>query len=217
MGTMLSTVITVATETGRTGAEPSNIERIRAAALCSLAANGAASTTMRGVAAAAGVSLGLVQHHFATKAGLISAVDDYVLGLIATTFDRPLTEPPGGSVVEIGDRINKLFSEEPDVAAYMGRALVDGSPVGARIFDTLFAAGVVRWQQRKDRGELRPDVDVTWAAINGLVLALGAISLRSHLDRHLAEPFISPVQLRRWQTAVDSLLTEGLFQLPAAD
>ena len=99
----------------------------------------------------------------------------------------------------------------------MGRALVDGSPAGTKIFDTLFAAGVARWQQRKDRGELRPDVDVTWAAINGLVLALGAISLRSHLDRHLAEPLISPPQLRRWQTAVDSLLTEGLFQRPSAD
>ncbi|WP_396884597.1 TetR/AcrR family transcriptional regulator [Mycobacterium sp. SMC-8] len=172
---------------------------------------------MRGVAAAAGVSLGLVQHHFATKAGLISAVDDYVLALIGETFSRPLSEPPADSVAEIGSRISSLFSGNPEVAAYLGRALVDGSPVGAKIFDTLFSAGVARWQQRKDRGELRPDVDVTWAAINGLVLALGAISLHSHLDRHLAEPLISPNQLLRWQAAVDSLLREGLFRRPEAD
>ena len=56
---------------------------------------------------------------------------------------------------------------------------------------------------------------MTWAAINGLVLALGAISLRPHLDRHLAEPLITPAQLQRWQSAVDTLLRDGLFQRPA--
>lgn len=214
----LSTVVPVMAEVGRPGAvEPRNVERIRAAALRSFAAHGAAATTMRGVAAAAGVSLGLVQHHFATKAGLINAVDEYVLGLVTSTMSRPLSDPPVDSVAEIGDRINRLFTEEPDVAAYLGRALVDGSPVGERIFDTLFAVGVARWQQRKERGELRPDVDVTWAAINGLVLALGAISLRQHIDRHLAEPFISPGQLRRWQIAVDALLKEGFFQAPGTN
>lgn len=215
---VLSTVNTVVSEVSRTGVdEPRNVEKIRAAALRSLAANGAAGTTMRGVAAAAGVSLGLVQHHFATKAGLISAVDDYVLRLIGETFSRPLSDPPADSVAEIGDRIGTLFSANPEVAAYLGRALVDGSPVGAKIFDTLFSAGVARWQQRKERGELRPDIDVTWAAVNGLILALGAISLHSHLDRHLAEPFISPHQLRGWQVAVNSLLREGLFRRPEAD
>jgi AcrR family transcriptional regulator len=215
---MLSTVNTVVSDVGRTGAEePRNIERIRAAALRSLAANGAAATTMRGVAAAAGVSLGLVQHHFATKAGLINDVDEYVLRLITTTMSRPLADPPVDSVVEIGDRVTTLFSEHPDVATYLGRALVDGSPAGVRIFDTLFAVGVARWQQRLDRGELRPDVDITWAAINGLVLALGAISLRSHLDRHLAEPLISPGQLARWQKAVDALLRGGLFRRPVSE
>ncbi|KWX67118.1 TetR family transcriptional regulator [Mycobacterium sp. NAZ190054] len=215
---VLSTVNTVVSEVGGAAEEePSSIERIRAAALRSLAANGAAATTMRGVAAAAGVSLGLVQHHFATKAGLINAVDEYVLGLLTTTFTRPLSEPPGDSVAEIGSRISSLFIEKPDVASYLGRALVDGSPAGVKIFDTLFAAGVARWQQRLERGELRPDVDVTWASINGLVLALGAISLRPHLDRHLEEPFISPTQLQRWQGTVDSLLRDGLFRRPGSD
>ena len=58
---------------------------------------------------------------------------------------------------------------------------------------------------------MHPDIDVTWAAINGLVLALGAISLRPHLDRHLTEPFITPSQLARWQKATDTLLRGGLF------
>ena len=40
------------------------------------------------VAAAAGVSVGLVQHHFANKAGLIKAVDDHVLGLVIAADRR---------------------------------------------------------------------------------------------------------------------------------
>lgn len=213
MGRQLSTVTGVISEPARVGvAVPRNFERIRAAALHSFGEHGAAATTMRGVAAAAGVSLGLVQHHFATKAGLIEAVDDYVMKLVVSMMSRPLSEPPVDSVAEIGNRITTMFSEEPDVVAYLGRALADGSPIGARIFDTLLASGIARWQQRIDRGEVRPDIDVTWAAINGLVLALGAISLRPHLDRHLAQPFMSAQQLERWQRAVDTLLRDGLFR-----
>lgn len=208
-------MVSVVFEPGRINAEqPRYIERIQAAALKSFATHGTGATTMRGVAAAAGVSLGSVQHHFATKAGLIDAVDEYVLRLITSTFSKPLPEPPVDSVAEIGNRVTSLFTEQPEVAAYLGRALVDGSPVGAKIFDTLLAVGIARWQQRLERGELRDDVDITWAAINGLVLALGAVSLRPHLDRHLAEPFITPSQLDRWQEAVDALLRHGLFRRP---
>ncbi|MEW5811954.1 MAG: TetR/AcrR family transcriptional regulator [Actinomycetota bacterium] len=191
--------------------EPRNIERIRDAALHSFAQVGTDVTTMRGVAAAAGVSLGLVQHHFSTKAGLIAAVNEYVLELVVSTMSRPLREPPADSVEEIGERVTGLFAGHPDVAAYLSRALVDGSPVGVRLFDALYGVGVARWQQRVDRGEVRPDVDITWAVINGLVLALGTISLKSHVDRHLAEPLTQPAQLDRWQRAVDTLLRDGLF------
>lgn len=192
--------------------ERTTIERIRTAAMESFAAQGSAATTMRGVAAAAGVSLGLVQHHFTTKAGLIKAVDDHVMSLVVASMSQPLSDGAKDSISEIGSRINALIAAQPDVARYLGRVLVDGSPFGAVVFDTLLALGTARWHQRVERGEVRPDVDITWAAINGLVLALGAISLRSHLDRHLPAPLTSPRQLERWQTATDSLLREGLLQ-----
>jgi AcrR family transcriptional regulator len=210
--TGVSTVTSVVSDAdGRRGEEPRTIERIRTAALQSFAQVGTGATTMRGVASAAGVSLGLVQHHFATKAGLINAVDDYVMTLVVSRMSQPLPDPPVDSIAEIGGRVTRIFSEVPDVAAYLSRALVDGSAVGARLFDALFDVGVARWQERIDRGEVRPDVDVMWAAINAIVLALGAISLRAHLDRHLPEPLSTPEQLERWQKSVDTLLRDGLF------
>lgn len=209
--------MTVLSEPDRRGRDVlSTVDRIRHAALANFATHGTAATTLRAVAASAGVSLGLVQHHFATKAGLIKAVDDYVLAFIIAPLAQPIPEPPADSIADIGSRVTRIISERPDVASYVGRALVDGSPLGETLFDTLMDVGIARWHQRAEHGETRPDVDLTWAAINGLVLALGAISLRVHVDRHLPAPFTSPDQVHRWQMATDSLLREGLFQRPDA-
>jgi AcrR family transcriptional regulator len=187
----------------------SSIERIRTAALKSFAVYGTSATSLRTVAAAAGVSVGLVQHHFATKAGLIKAVDDHVLGLVIATVAQPIPDPPADSIAEMGSRVTRIIAEHPDVADYIGRALIDGSALGTTIFDTLAAFGMARWNQRKERGEVRPDVDLTWAALNSLVLALGTLILRGHIERQLPESFTTPAQLQRWQDAVNALLRGG--------
>ncbi|WP_390893548.1 TetR/AcrR family transcriptional regulator [Mycobacterium deserti] len=189
--------------------ELSSVERIRNAALNCFARDGASATSLRTVAGAAGVSLGLVQHHFATKAGLIKAVDDHVMGTVLATVSRPIPDPPADSIVEIGNRVVRFIREQPVIVDYVGRALVDGSPLGNMIFDQLAELGMARWEQRRDNGETRPDLDMTWAALNALVLALGTLILRGHIERHLPERFDSPDQLRRWQTATDALLREG--------
>ena len=85
----------------------STVERIRRAALASFAVHGTAATTLRAVATAAGVSLGLVQHHFATKSGLIKAVDDHVLALLIEELSQPIPEPPADSVADIGSRLTR--------------------------------------------------------------------------------------------------------------
>lgn len=192
--------------------ERSRIERIRTAALKCFATDGTSATSLRAVAAAAGVSIGLVQHHFATKAGLIKAVDEHVLGVVIEIIARPIPAPPTGSLNEMGNRVTQVVAEHPDVVDYFGRALIDGSPLGVMIFDTLMGNGTARWHQRGERGETRPDIDLTWAAINSLVLALGTLILRTHVERHLPEPLARPAQLERWETAVNSLLRNGLFR-----
>src|SRR5204862_374092 len=64
--------------------------RIRNAALELFASRGVAGTSIRDVARAAGVSPGLVQHHFGTKAGLQQAVDECVVAdAVSTITDLP--------------------------------------------------------------------------------------------------------------------------------
>ena len=192
--------------------ERSNIDRIRHAAMRILATHGASGTSLRAVAAAAGVSLGSVQHHFATKAGLIKAVDDWALSVVVTAITQPVPDTTPDSVAEIGGRITRMIAENPDLADYIGRALTDGRPVADMIFDSLLNSGMARWHRRSERGETRDGLDLTWAAINALVLALGTLILRRHIERHLPEPLTSPAQLERWQASVNSLLRDGMFR-----
>jgi len=197
---------------GVTAEDPSSIERIRIAALRTFGTHGSSSTSLRTVAEAAGVSVGLVQHHFVNKAGLIKAVDDYVMSVVVETIAEPIPPPPADSVAEMGSRVTRIVAEHPDIADYVGRALIDGSPLGTSIFDTLTAFGIARWNQRSERGETRPETDVTWAALNSLVLALGTMIMRGHIERQLPEPLTEPRQLQRWQQSVNTLLRDGLFR-----
>jgi AcrR family transcriptional regulator len=199
---------------GVSAEERSSIERIRTAALRSFATHGPSATSLRTVAETAGVSVGLVQHHFGNKAGLIKAVDDHVLGVVIEIIARPIQAPPADSIADMGGRVTEFIAQYPDVMDYVGRALIDGSPLGTTIFDTLAAFGTARWNQRKDNGEARPDIDVTWAALNSLVMALGTLILRGHLERQVPQAFTTPTQLQRWQNSVDTLLRDGLFRQP---
>jgi AcrR family transcriptional regulator len=184
---------------------------IRDAALRRFAAQGVGTTTLRAIAADAGVSLGLVQHRFGTKERLVAAVDKYVLDLVHRELAQQATPADEGgaseeSVEDTGRRVLGLLTEHPEVVDYMARAMVDQTPIGTLVFDSLFAIGRKRWSRRAEHGQLHDDVDVTWAALNPMLLALGAIILRTHVERQLLEPFTTPTQLRRWEGSVNALL-----------
>jgi AcrR family transcriptional regulator len=187
---------------------------IRDAALRGFAAHGVAATSLRLIASDAGVSLGLVQHRFGTKERLVEAVDQYVLDVVQSQLALDDSHGRQGaaeeSVEDTGRRVRSLITDYPEVVDYMARAMVDETPIGTRTFDALFAMGRQRWGRRAEHDQLHPDVvDVTWAALNPLLLALGTIILRRHVERQLSEPFTEPTQLQRWESSVNSLLRHG--------
>lgn len=185
------------------------MKRIRAAALRTFAAHGTEAASLRMIANAADTSIGLVQHHFGTKAGFIKAVDDYLLAVLGASLATPLPAPPTDPVAEVGQRVTTLIAEHPDVVDYLCRTLLDGTTTGAAIFDGLFAIGTAQWDQLRQQQRTRPDLDPTWAALNPLILVLATLLLRTHIDRHLPEPFTNPTQLHRWEHAVNVLIRAG--------
>lgn len=189
--------------------EASRQDRIRDAALEVFAVHGTSETTLQMIAEAAGVSVGLIQHRFGSKDCLIAAVDLHVLAVVATTMSAPLPESAAEAVFEVGQRVDFLIAERLSVVDYLARLMVTGTPTGAAVFDALVAIGLRQWQQLADGGATDADIDVVWAALNPLILTLGAIILRRQLDRHLPEPFTTRTQLQRWEKAVEQLISRG--------
>lgn len=191
----------------------STMERIRAAALRGFAERGVDGTSLRTVAQRAGVSLGLVQHYFATKTHLRAAVDQHVLRVVREAIDlSSLPAPPDDPFLEFGRRVTALLGAHPEELRYVGRAVAEGDRLAFAVFDDLVALSNTVWTDLAQRQLLRSDVDHTWAVLHSLVLVLGTVLLRSPLERHLPASLMSAQQLRRWDDAMRELLRIGLFR-----
>ncbi|MCV7138387.1 MULTISPECIES: TetR/AcrR family transcriptional regulator [Mycolicibacterium] len=203
-----------------TPVELSNAERIRDAAIRCFATQGISATTMRAIAEAAGVSHGLVQHHFGNKAGLIAAVDNYVLRVFGEALESnplPVPTPPTNDFASLGGRFSKLIHDHPDVVDYVGHALIEGGNIGAVIFDGLLQISARQRDNFAEAGLTRPDLDPDWAALNPLMLRLGPIMLRSHIARHIEGALSTPAELQRWDATVTALIRHGQFTSDPAE
>jgi AcrR family transcriptional regulator len=181
--------------------------RISVAAMKCFASFGAQAAGLRLVAKTAGVSVGLLQHHFRTKSALIEAVDQELITILRQA--APLSSPPADPVADVGHRLTTLIAEHPDAVDYLARVLIDDQHTGREIFDLLFDIGTSQWDSLQAQGSVRPDLDPTWGALNPLVLVLGTLILRSHIERKLPESLASPDQLQTWEAALNSLISGG--------
>ncbi|WP_228032321.1 TetR/AcrR family transcriptional regulator [Mycolicibacterium sp. P9-22] len=201
-----------------TPTEPSSRERIVDAAIRSFSQHGVSHTPLRTVADAAGVSVGLVQHYFGNKAGLTAAVDEYVLRVFGEVLEsEPLPEPPADHSVELRGRFARLFHKYPEVTDYVAHALCQGDEIGNVIFDGLLRISTEQGDKYIEHGLVRSDLDLLWGVINPLILRVGATMLRHHIERHIPEPFYTPAQLQRWDSAVTALIRKGQFKPEATD
>ncbi len=188
------------------------VARIRNAALEGFATNGVAATSIRDVAKAAGVSPGLVQHHFPTKAALAQAVNDYVAAIAVAAFvDVPAASSARDASEELGRRVAALVHEHPNALLYVARASIEGDPGALDLFDTFVSIAEQQWQQLAKDGLLRADMDPQWTALNTILVNLSPLLFGAALNRHLPHPFLSPEGLERWQTAATKLFRHGVY------
>jgi AcrR family transcriptional regulator len=191
--------------------------RVRNAALEGFARDGVAGTSIRDIARAAGVSPGLVQHHFPNKASLIATVNDYVIDIATDAFCQPLDTASGTDIhQQLGGRVTALVREHPTALRYVVRSAADGEETALVLFDAFFAIARSQWRSVADQNLLRPDTDITWTALHAVIINLGTVLLTRAIDRHLPEPFFTPTQLERWNAASTALFREGVYQTPSA-
>jgi AcrR family transcriptional regulator len=156
----------------------STIARIRDAAITEFAANGIDGTSIRTIAAAAGVSPGLIIHHFGSKDELRVACDEYVAGIIR--------DVKGGAMASGGAfDVTAAFRTVGEIPAakYLARTLVDGSPHVAELVDEIVADAVGYVATGVDTGMIRPSDHERERAAILTVWGLGALVLHEHLER----------------------------------
>jgi AcrR family transcriptional regulator len=194
------------------------LARIRNAALEGFATDGVAATSIRDVAKQAGVSSGLVQHYFPSKGALVQAVTEYVVEIATDTLgDLPEDGSPIDVQQQLGNSVTAAVREHPAALLYVARCAADGEPAALQVFDAFVALVREHWQRLADQGLLRPDTDLMWTALQGVVLVLGTALFKDAIERHLPAPFLTPEQLERWNTANNALFRDGAYRTISAE
>ncbi|GAA3441263.1 TetR/AcrR family transcriptional regulator [Planomonospora venezuelensis] len=185
---------------------------IRDRALELFAAQGPDAVTVRRIAAAAGVSPGLVIHHFGSKERLRAAVDEHVAGVFDDLFTRAAT---GGLDMTDGASLAEAFLRQlppgSPVPGYLRRLLLTGDAAGTGIFRRWFTAGRTMTEALVARGLLGPgrdpEVRTAFLMVNDLVLLL----LRDQLAEVVGIDPLGPEGAVRWAEEVLDIYRNGLF------
>ena len=166
--------------------------RIRNAAMDLYAEYGEDHTSMRAIAAAAGVTVGLLVHHFGTKDRLRDAVDQLVVDYFAQAIAQA---PVTGTPAEIGAArdaaVAEMLAANPAVVNYLRRAVLNpntsGGPLLGRLTD-LARREVTQLRAAGVASTARPESS---QVIGVMVRQLGHLFLQPMIDamwRQLAEP-----------------------------
>jgi AcrR family transcriptional regulator len=167
--------------------------RIRDAAIRLFAERGIAATTVRDIAQQAGVSSGLLRHHFGSKEALREACDAYALERLMKIKEEFILD---GQVANPGF----LPSVHPTIVLlykYVTRALLDGSPSAAAMFDDMVAL-TEDWIRK-----FAPDNTDDYRAYAAVLVGMqsGILAMHAHVSRALG---------------VDIFTTDGHLRLAGA-
>lgn len=154
--------------------------RIRDAAIELVAATGLTGLTARAVAQAAGVSPGLVIHHFGSMAGLRAACDEYIAAVIREQKSMVLRNGPGLDVMAL-----LRNARTARLAGYLAAVVTEDSPAVSRLVDELVADAEEYLDQGVRSGMLRPASDPHARAVILVLWGLSPLVMFRHLHRLL--------------------------------
>lgn len=155
--------------------------RVRAAALELVGEQGLDATTIRQVAAHAGVSVGVVQHHYKTKAELADDVRTWVLARLVDAATAVTDGAETGTSRPELAAFDDLMSGNPKLAAYIRRILIEATPNAKRWFTEAVDQTAEQLREKSPEGlSSRPEELRTLAAML-LVITFGPVILGSAL------------------------------------
>ncbi len=170
------------------------------------------ATSLRDVAKAADVSPALVVHHFGGKDGLVAAVDQAALLKFGTAYNSGGPAEGSGLLRRRAEQTAQVMRERPDICAYLGRALVEGTPGSAELFRLMIEAGGAEIDALITKGALRKDADCLWTTLQHFFLIWAPLSFMPLLEQELGGSLLDEENLKRWVTANVELLEKGLYR-----
>ena len=161
--------------------------RIRDAAITLVAERGTPALSARAVATAAGVSAGLVIHHFGSMDALRTACDEHVVAVIREHKQAALGGQAQADVMAV-------LREEgmASFAGYLAAVLTDDSPAVAHLVDEMVADAEGYLERGVGAGLLRPSADPHGRAVVLTLWSLGGLVMNPHLHRLLGVDLTAP-------------------------
>lgn len=181
--------------------------RIREAALDHFARDGYDRTTIRAIAQTAGVSPGLLRHHYGSKEDLREACDHYVFETLRRVNAEALADPGAAAQIQ---QTSKPFG------LYVARSIADRSPTAGPIFDELVTM-TEAWLARADDSRTdTPAVDRRIRAALVTAMKIGIPLLHEHVSRTLGTDMFGPEGGRLIALALLDIYSHPLIDEDAA-
>jgi TetR/AcrR family transcriptional regulator, regulator of cefoperazone and chloramphenicol sensitivity len=163
-----------------------------------IAKRGERAATFRAVAAAAGVSHSLLQHHFGTKRALVAAVE----GMVAERFSVALATTATDAQVasnEIAAGLSELIAGDAQLRSYLRRALLEATPAGQALFARIAGFVVRQLEQHGDPKTIPSGSQLAWLAAEIVAVNLAGVIFEPMLARTLGEKPFRP-EVVAWRT-----------------
>lgn len=157
---------------------------MRDAALALFGERGVERTTLRDIARSAGVSAGLVRHHFGSKEGLRAACDKYALERVMAVKEAGVLD---GRLADPGF----LSAVQPELLVlhrYLARSIVDGSPAAHAVLERMIVLGE-DWIAAHHAGEI---ADERAFACVLAAAQIGMLMVREQVSQVLGVDAFSP-------------------------
>lgn len=197
-------------DSGPAPAAGSAKERIRRVALELYAERGEDATSMRAIAAAADVTVGLLVHHFGTKDKLRESVEELIIEHFTEALDLASAEGSPAEIAAARDRaIERMLADKPALVNYMRRSMLSPAEPKGQLLQRLTDLSMREITKLRSAGKASTVRDEDHQVIGLMIRQLGQLFLQPMVDTmwsHLAGPTAAPGQRK---PALRVSITEG--------
>lgn len=195
----------------------SGLDRILDAAINLFGRNGFKGTSLKVIAAEAGVSQALVVHHFGSREGLRRACDHHVASVTRANKEATVAQGPQ---MDPFLALRRIERSQP-LLRYLARALTEGGDQTRELIDEFVADAEEYMQQAENAGYVKPSRTPRERTIVLVIWSMGALAMHEHVHRLLGVDFLDqdapPEHMASYLRPLLELFTQGLMVEGAFD